>query len=253
MSGVLQDRVVIVTGAGAGIGLGILRQAVAAGARVTGFDVSDEGRARVEAEGARFARVDVADPEGFAAAIVEVHARDGRLDGLVNNAGVTETAPFLELDLALAERLWRINQRSVLVGCQAAARLMVADGRPGALVNIASNHARATDAGFECYAASKGAITAMTRAMAWSLGPHGIRVNALCPGLTMTEKVRELAGDPALAQAFRNWHATGEVSSVDDIGAAAVYLLGDGSAALTGAEIVADRAMSARLGAGVGL
>ena len=132
------------------------------------------------------------------------------------------------------ESLWTVNQRSVLAGCQMAARIMVADGTPGALVNIGSVHARSGNPGMEGYAGTKGAISAMGRAMAWSLGPHGIRVNALCPGLTQTETVLQAMQDPATAAELCSWHATNRVSTVEDIGNAAVFLLSDLSAALTG-------------------
>jgi NAD(P)-dependent dehydrogenase (short-subunit alcohol dehydrogenase family) len=248
MTGNLEGRVVIVTGAGAGIGHGILRMLIEAGARATGFEVDADRHARVTAEGAVFQQVDVGDVEAFAAAIQEVRRREGRLDGLVNNAGLTLTRPFLELDVAEMDLMWRVNQRSVLVGCQAAARIMVADGRGGALVNIGSNHSQASDREFEAYAGTKGAVAAMVGAMAWSLGGHGIRVNTLSPGLTMTERVSELARGPATDARFRAWHAMEAASTVEEIGRIAVFLLSDASAAITGAEIIADKGMSARLG-----
>jgi NAD(P)-dependent dehydrogenase (short-subunit alcohol dehydrogenase family) len=243
----LTGRHVIVTGAGAGIGLGIARQARAAGAEVTGFDVNPDDGDKLAAIGAGFARVDVADLDGFEAAIEAAHARLGRLDGMVNNAGVTIRVPFLEMTRAQMETLWTVNQRSVLVGCQAAGRIMAGAGG-GAIVNIASNHARCTNPGHEGYAGTKGAIVAMTRAMAWSLGPHRIRVNTLCPGMTRTEIVDQAMQDPGNAALFRSWAADNEVSTVEEIGDAAVFLLSDAAAALNGAEILADRAMSALLG-----
>lgn len=248
MSSGLEGKVVIVTGAGAGIGLGIVRQAVAAGARTIGFDISAEAEGRVVGEGGRFVHADVGDVEAFTAAIAEVRAVEGRIDGLVNNAGITINVPFLEMTQDQAELLWRVNHRAVLMGCQAAARIMIADGTKGSLVNVASNHARGSYAGYDAYAGTKGAIVAMGRAMAWSLGRHGIRVNALCPGMTMTERAQEHASDPRVDRIFRDWHATGDVNSVDDIGLAAVFLLSDASVAFTGAELIADRGMSARLG-----
>lgn len=249
MSGLLQDRVVIVTGAGSGIGRGVMRMAIAEGALVAGFDIVADAAELIFAEGGTAYRADVGQPAEFVAAIAQVRADFGRLDGLVNNAGITLNTPFLDAEVAEWDLLWQVNQRSVLTGVQAAARIMVDDKIHGSIVNIASNHARASDQGYEAYAGTKGAIVAMTRAMAWSLGRHGIRVNALCPGLTMTEKVAEAAGDPARAAAFGGWHATGKVSTVDDIGRAAVYLLSDASMAFSGSDLIADQGMSARLGA----
>ncbi len=145
---------------------------------------------------------------------------------MVNNAGVTVRVPFLELTRDQTEMLWTVTQRSVLVGCQAAGRLMSkADG--GSIANIASVHARATNPGHEAYAATKGAITVMTRAMAWSLGPTGIRENAICPALTRTEKVDTAMKLPANAERFRSRTADRGVTTVDEIGALVVFLLSD--------------------------
>lgn len=215
----LEGKVIAVTGAGAGIGAGILRAVQDAGARAWGLEMTEAGLDRVREAGAGAVAVDVTDTERLRAALRQVREEAGQLDGLVNNAGVTLTAPFLEAETEMWERLWRTNQRSVLVGCQEAARIMVADGRGGALVNVASVHGSASDRGYEGYAATKGGILAMSRAMAWSLGEHGIRVNALSPGLTMTEGVSGAAEDPAARRLFASWHADGQVgTSVDEIG-----------------------------------
>ncbi|MHA3979050.1 SDR family NAD(P)-dependent oxidoreductase [Halovulum sp. GXIMD14794] len=248
MNGPLTGKTVIVTGAGAGIGLGILRQCLAWGANVTGFDICASAGKKIEAEGGCFAQVDVGDPDALRDAIAQVAARKGALHGLVSNAGITIQKPFAEMTVEEMDLLWRVNQRAVMVGAQAAAPLVRQSGG-GAIVNIASNHARASDQGYEAYAGTKGAITAMTRAMAWSLGPMGIRVNALAPGLTMTENVAKAAEDPVRAAEFRDWHATGRVNSVDEVGRLAAFLLSDAAIAMTGAELIADQGMSARLGA----
>lgn len=245
----LTEKVIIVTGAASGIGRGVLRMARAAGAQVVGIDIAPGAEDRIAAEGGLPYRADVGDPGCFAATIDRVRTDFGRLDGLVNNAGITRAPDFLGADVAEWDLLWQVNQRSVLIGSQAAARIMVKDRLGGAIVNIASNHARASDVGYEAYAGTKGGIVAMTRAMAWSLGRHGIRVNALCPGLTLTEHVANVARDPAIAKTFNSWHATGQVNTVDQVGQVAAFLLSDASAAISGAEILADQGMVARLGA----
>ncbi len=242
----LAGKHIIVTGAGAGIGLGIAKACRMAGAEITGFDRSTEGAGRLEEIGAGFVQVDVTDLDGFEAAIAGAHARAGRLDGMVNNAGVTIKVPFLEMTRDQMETLWAVNQRSVLVGCQAAGRIM-AEAGGGAIVNLSSVHARATNPGHEGYAGTKAAIAAMTRAMAWSMGLHGIRVNAICPAMTRTEIVDAAMQDPEKAALFRSWTADAEVTTVAEIGALAVFLLSDAGSALNGAEVVADRGMSALL------
>lgn len=242
----LTGKHIIVTGAGAGIGLGIVRACREAGAEVTGFDWKTEGRVRLEATGARFEQVDVTDLDRFEAAIAKAHKRAGRLDGMVNNAGVTIKVPFLEMTRDQMETLWTVNQRSVLVGCQVAGRIMK-DAGQGAIVNLSSVHARATNPGHEGYAATKAAIAAMTRAMAWSLGPYGVRVNALCPALVRTEIVDAAMQDPEVAAKVQGYNPEGTVTTVAEIGALAVFLLSDAGSALNGSEVMADRGMSALL------
>lgn len=245
--GELEGKVVVVTGAGAGIGLGVTRACVKAGATVIGATLSEKEEAAVTAAGATFIKTDVGDPSSIADMMAAVASQFGRLDGLVNNAGVTSHRPFQDMTLDELDLLWRVNQRSVFLVTQSAAPLMESGG---AVVNMGSNHARATLAGYEMYAATKGAIAAMTRAMAWSLGPSGIRVNALCPGLTRTEAIAALATqDETLEMHFENSHATGTYNSVEDVGNLAVFLLSARAKALSGAEIFADQGMSARLGA----
>ena len=248
MTSNLKGKNIIVTGGGAGIGLGVLRQCVAAGATVTVLEINESCKSRIEAEGGVFRLCDVGDANDLHTAIGLTAAAMGPPDGLVNNAGITIQKPFEDMTTDEMDMLWQVNQRAVLVASQTVAQLMPPTG--GAIVNIASNHARASDQGYEAYAGTKGAIVAMTRAMSWSLGAKGIRVNALAPGLTMTEAVRTIAEESAeRMQQFRAWHATNTVNSVDDIGRIAAWLLSSDSAALTGAEIIADQGMSARLGA----
>ncbi|SCB36557.1 SDR family NAD(P)-dependent oxidoreductase [Rhizobium hainanense] len=249
MSGMqaLQGKIIVVTGAGAGIGLGIARACVQAGATVLGVSLLAEEVRAVLDVGAEFLQADVGDPVAISRLAAVVKQQFGGLDGLVNNAGVTIEKPFLEMPLDELDLLWRVNQRSVFLVSQMLVPLL---RKPGSIVNIGSNHARATLAGYEMYAGTKGAIVSMTRAMAWSLGPLGIRVNALCPGLTRTEKIAALeAGNAQLADHFRQAHATGIYNTVDEIGALAAFLLSDAGQALSGSEIVADQGMSSRLGA----
>jgi len=245
VAALLTDRVVLVTGAGAGIGRGVVEACRAAGARVLVGTL--EQNASFEDPGVECETVDVGDPEAIERWVRRAHRHHGRIDGLVANAGITVQVPFLDATLDDLERLWRINQRGAYLCAQAVARRMVADRRPGAIVAIASNHARASDAGYEMYAATKAAIVAMCRAMAWSLGDHGIRVNSLSPGLTSTETVSGVAADPALEAVFKAWHATGRYNTVREVGECAAFLLSDASSSISGADLLADQGMSARL------
>jgi len=247
MSASLCGQTIVVTGAGSGIGLGVLKAAQAAGATVVGIDYTEAAKEVIAGQGACAVSADVREPDALRAAIHEARDRTGRLDGVVNNAGLTLTAPFLEADVEMWDQLWLTNQRSVLIGCQTAAQIMVKDRTRGSLVNIASVHATASDHTYEAYAGTKGAIRAMGQSMAWSLGPHGIRVNTLSPGLTLTEAVAKAAKDPALDALFQSWHADATVPKVEELAQVAVFLLSDQSVVLNGTEIVADKGTVARL------
>lgn len=250
----MKGKVIIVTGGCSGIGWGITRLAASRGATVIAGQRSvDSGQARIDTltdqgQDAHFIALDVADPERVERFMAEVESRFGHVDMLINNAGITIEHDFVTMPLAKLDMLWNVNVRSIFLMSQAAARLMIARGKGGAIVNVSSNHGTASVPGYEMYAGTKGAIAAMSRAMAWSLGEHGIRVNTLSPGLTMTEDVQKVAdSDPRLAKVFREMHATRDVATVDDIAEAALFLASNAAAAITGSELVADKGLSAQL------
>ena len=253
MNLLLEGKRVLVTGAAAGIGLGIARACATAGASLVVADIDYQrlldttGSLTDDPQSLHAVNLDVSKPADVRVLFAGLEARFGKLDGLVNNAGITVEADFLDFKESDLERLWSTNLRSVFVLCQEAARLMMASGG-GSIVNIGSNHSLASTPGYEMYAATKAGIAAMSRAMSWSLGSHGIRVNTLSPGLTHTEVVEEnVSARPRLLDSFNRLHASGRYATVEEIGETAAFLLSDSAAAITGAEIVADHGMSALL------
>lgn len=246
MSASLQGKRILVTGAAAGIGHGIARACANAGASVIVADINSDGAENAAAElGGDIvaATLDVSSTNDIRNFFENL---EGPLDGLVNNAGVTIEADFLDFPEEDLERLWQTDLRSVFCMCQQAGKYMKDSG--GAIVNISSVHGNASTPGFEMYAAVKAGITAMTRAISWSLGSYGIRVNALSPGLTHTEAVAQILKEkPHLARPWSTMHATGKYATVDEIGEIAAFLLSDGAAAITGTELVADHGLSALL------
>lgn len=253
MSGALQDKLILITGAAAGIGLGIARACANAGASLIVTDINydrliETTRSLVDdSKGLHTVKLDVSDADQVCEFFGSLGDRFDRLDGVVNNAGITLQDDFFDFAEEQLERLWTTNLRSVFLVCQHAGRFMKERGG-GSIVNVGSSHSVAGVPGYEMYAATKGGVVAMTRAMCWSLGRHGIRVNTLSPGLTHTEEVAGIAESrPDLAEKFAAMHPAGRYATVDEIGDIAIFLLSDGAAAINGAEIVADHGQSALL------
>jgi len=190
-------RVVIVTGAGSGLGQGVARRFAEAGARVVvHYRRAAEGAtAIVDAIGrdrAVAVEADLTRPKE-AASLVAAAVRDfGRVDALVNNAGIYPLAGVLDMTPAQWDEVVAANLTSVFLCTQAAARQMVAQGGGGAIVNVTSIEARSALPSHSHYSATKAAADAHTRASAQELGPHGIRVNAVAPGLIWREGIEKM-------------------------------------------------------------
>lgn len=196
-----EPGVAVVTGAAGGIGAAIAAELAERGSRVVVTDVDvDAGAATARALEAEFWPLDVSDDDAVDALVADVVREHGGLDVWVNNAGVSAMAPFLEISAAQLDRTLAINLRAVVVCAQAAAREMVAAGRGGRIVNVASMAGKQGRVPFLAdYVASKFGVVGVTQAMAYELAPYGITVNSVCPGYVATGmQRREIAWEAAL-------------------------------------------------------
>jgi NAD(P)-dependent dehydrogenase (short-subunit alcohol dehydrogenase family) len=238
----LQGRTYIVTGSAQGIGEACARRLAAEGANVALWDIADEAGQRLAAalSSARYFHCDVSRKAEVDAALAATLAAFGRLDGLVNNAGIFRAAPFLDITEADWDAVLDVNLKgSFLVG-QAVARELAKAGR-GAIVNMSSVNATLTIPTIASYNASKGAINQLTRVMALALADQGVRVNAVAPGTIATELARAAVLTSAQATA-RIMSRTpmkrlGEPAEVADVVA---FLLSDAASYVTGEIVVID-------------
>ncbi len=172
-----------------------------------------------------------------------VLAASGALDGidvLLNNAGIAFMRPFLELETERWDHMLDVNLRGQFLVAQRVARAMVARGRGGAIVNMASTNAIGGEVGYAHYDASKGGVAMLTRTMAIELAPHGIRVNALCPGKIATP-LQDGAEDPSYVERFLDERVPlARSGTPDEVAAAYAFLASDDASYITGTLLVVD-------------
>ncbi len=243
----LAHKVAIVTGGANGIGRAIARRFAAEGARVVIADIdaaAGEAAARAIGDGARFIATDVGDAAAAERVVAETCRAFGALDILVNNAGIIYGADFLDLTEADFDRVLRVNLKGAFLMAQAAARRMVAQVKagkpPGAIVNMSSINAVVAIANQLPYCVSKGGIDQLTKVMALSLAPHGIRVNAIGPGSIMTDILKAVATDREAKRRVLARTPLGRIGDPDEIAAVAVFLASAEASYVTGQTIYAD-------------
>ena len=236
----LTGKVVLVTGAQQGIGAAMVREFSAAGADVAINWLDDEVAAQHVAEelGARGRRAflvqaDVSRLEQVQPMVSAVRDGLGAIDILVNNAGIFPRVPFLEMTEHDWDQVLDVNLKGSCFCAQYVAKAMVAAGRQGAIINIASGAAlRGSPRGVH-YVASKGGVLSLTRAMALELAPYRIRVNAIAPGLTDTAQPRYGSSEAEIAEMARAI-PLGRMAQPDEIARAAVFLASESAGFVTG-------------------
>ncbi|HYB15582.1 MAG TPA: glucose 1-dehydrogenase [Streptosporangiaceae bacterium] len=241
--GRLDGKVALITGGARGMGKSHVRHFVAEGARVVFGDVLDD-RGRYVASGlgeqsCRYTHHDVTSEDDWAAAVALAVEAFGRLDVLVNNAGIPAFAPIAEMPLADFRRVLEVNAVGCWLGMKAVIDPMTRAGG-GSIVNISSIEGFTGAAGLSAYSASKFAIRGMTKVAAAELAQSGIRVNSVHPGGVLTRMITEVAGARSDGEAFLRSMPLGRFADPVEISRLVAYLASDESSYSTGSEFVAD-------------
>lgn len=238
----LDGRRALVTGAGRGLGLAAAHAMAQAGAHATliarGAGEIEAACAEIVAAGgkAQALVLDVTDSQ----AVARLVAQHGPFDILVNNAGTNRPAPLLEVKDADLDAIFDLNVKAAFYVAREVARSLVAAGKPGSIINMSSQMGHVGSPRRSVYCASKHALEGMSKALAWELGPHAIRVNTLCPTFIETPLTAPMLGEPQFRAFVLSKIALGRLGRVEEVMGALVFLASDAASLVTGSALMVD-------------
>lgn len=244
----LAGKTAVVTGAASGIGAAIAEAFAAKGATVALLDMNLDAAGlkagSLPGEARAFA-CNVTDPDSIAAAVAEVTAAFGGIDILVNSAGIVDLAPAEDLSRTAWNRTIEVNLTGSFLMAQAVGQAMIAQGRGGRIINLASQAGSVAIEGHVAYCASKFGILGVTKTLALEWGRHGITVNAISPTVVMTDLGRK-AWEGAKGEAMKGQIPVGRFAEPEEVAAAAVFLASDAAAMINGADLLVDGGYTVR-------
>ncbi|MFA9441631.1 SDR family NAD(P)-dependent oxidoreductase [Uliginosibacterium sp. sgz301328] len=242
------DKVVIVTGAASGIGEAVARRFSEEGANVVLVDRNDPTPVAKSLPEARtmVCKLDVSTPRAMQEVVEQTVSRFNGLDVLVNNAGIFAAGDPADITDEDWHKVIATDLDSVFYGCRAA--LPELRRRRGCIVNTASVSGLGADWGMSPYNAAKGGVVNLTRALALDLGKDGVRVNAVCPGLTRTGMTRDMMTDEAVLTKFRERVPLGRVCEPSEVAAVVAFLASDDASFISGANVPVDGGLTASNG-----
>ena len=245
MAGRLDGKTAIVTGAGRGIGKAIAQKFLAEGAKVVICDLIAERLAAADTELRARGNLsalagDITDAPFRETLIADAIGRFGSLDILANNAGIAIVQPFLDQTLDVWDRTFAVNLRAMFALGQLAARVMIAQGRGGAIVNMASTNGHLGERGLTAYNASKAGVVLLTKTMAIELAEHGIRVNCVSPGWIWTDLSQESGFDQAVIDKYLEKIPLRRYGRPEEVANLFAFLASDEASFITGESVVID-------------
>ena len=241
----LANKVAIVTGASSGLGLAIAEMFIKEGAKVVFSDINEIADWQ-DSEDAAFLKADVSKSKDVDRLVSFAVERFGRLDIMVNNAGIGATSPIAEMTDELWDKVISINLSGVFYGIRAASKYMKANDIKGSIINMASILGAVGFRTAGAYCAAKGGVNQLTRTSALELAPDSIRVNSIAPGFIKTQMTKGIQDDQAANAGISGATPLGYMGQPDDIAYAAVYLASDESKYVTGSILYVDGGWTAQ-------